>query len=180
MSAVTVHGRTVEQRYRGPSNWEFLARVKRHVGSGTILGSGNLFTADTVCRKIAETGVDGVTLARGAIGSTFIFREVAALLDGGHVAPPPHGGELGKAIRFQMTESVVLYGDACAGRIFRKFRTAYSALHPKRAVVREAFIGAATTDVVMEVIDSGYDPGRDWCEVRPWETLRDLVAAGAG
>src|SRR5688572_28572976 len=40
VSSVTVHGRTVKQRYIGPSNWDFLARVKRHVGSKTILGSG--------------------------------------------------------------------------------------------------------------------------------------------
>src|SRR6185295_6695349 len=39
-AAITVHGRTVMQRYIGPSKWEFLARVKRHVGSRTILGSG--------------------------------------------------------------------------------------------------------------------------------------------
>src|SRR5438093_9556507 len=46
VESVTVHGRTVEQRYIGPSNWNFLARVKRHVGPCTILGSGDLFTAE--------------------------------------------------------------------------------------------------------------------------------------
>src|SRR5262245_40655924 len=42
VAAITVHGRTVAQRYIGPSRWEFLADVKRHVGSArTILGSGD-------------------------------------------------------------------------------------------------------------------------------------------
>ena len=45
VAAVTVHGRTVRQRYVGPSDWSFLARVKRHVGDRVILGSGDLFSA---------------------------------------------------------------------------------------------------------------------------------------
>ena len=43
--AVTVHGRTVRQRYEGTSSREFLAEVKRHAGNRTVLGSGDLFTA---------------------------------------------------------------------------------------------------------------------------------------
>ena len=82
VAAVTVHGRTVKQRYVGPSNWNFLARLKRHAGSHTILGSGDLFTSAAVRRMMDETGVDGVTVARGAIGNPFIFRECRALLNG--------------------------------------------------------------------------------------------------
>jgi tRNA-dihydrouridine synthase len=51
-AAVTVHGRTVKQRYAGPSDWNFLARVKRHAGSRTILGSGDLFSSSAVVRMI--------------------------------------------------------------------------------------------------------------------------------
>ena len=65
IAAATVHGRTVRQRYVGPSDWSFLARVKRHVGKLTVLGSGDLFCAEDAVRMMGETGVDGVTLARG-------------------------------------------------------------------------------------------------------------------
>ena len=44
IAAATVHGRTVQQRYIGPSRWEFLREVKQHAGSRTVLGSGDLFT----------------------------------------------------------------------------------------------------------------------------------------
>src|SRR5262245_56740889 len=72
VASITVHGRTVKQRYVGPSKWDFLARVKRHVGSRTVLGSGDLFRAEDVKRMIDTTGVDGVTVARGAIGNPFV------------------------------------------------------------------------------------------------------------
>ncbi len=63
-AAITVHGRTVEQRYIGPSRWEFLREVKRHAGERVVLGSGDLFTPQACIAMIRETGVDGVTAAR--------------------------------------------------------------------------------------------------------------------
>ena len=46
VAAVTVHGRSVVQRYDGPSDWSFLAAVKRHAGRHTVIGSGDLFSAE--------------------------------------------------------------------------------------------------------------------------------------
>src|SRR5262245_59002470 len=43
-AAITVHGRTVEQRYVGRSRWDFLREAKAHAGSRTVLGSGDVFT----------------------------------------------------------------------------------------------------------------------------------------
>src|SRR5881396_3100979 len=125
VASVTVHGRTVEQRYIGPSNWDFLARVKRHVGSCTILGSGDLFTAEAVHRMMSETGVDGASVARGAIGNPFIFRECRALLQGRGISPPSVA-EQREAIEFQMAESSACYDHGHAGRIFRKFGISYA------------------------------------------------------
>ena len=88
-AAITVHGRTVEQRYIGPSRWEFLAEVKKYVGDRTILGSGDLFTPQDVMRMFAETGVDGVTVARGCIGNPWIFAQCRALAEGKPLPPPP-------------------------------------------------------------------------------------------
>ena len=66
VAAVTVHPRTVRQRYVGPSDWSFLARVKRYAGQRTIIGSGDLFTAEDIAAMFAQTGVDGVSIARAA------------------------------------------------------------------------------------------------------------------
>ncbi|MCY2955449.1 MAG: tRNA-dihydrouridine synthase [Planctomycetota bacterium] len=82
VAAVTVHPRSVVQKYVGPSRWEFLARVKRHAGDRTILGSGDLFSPFDVVRMLRETLVDGVTVARGCIGNPFVFGQVRELLAG--------------------------------------------------------------------------------------------------
>src|SRR5262245_23755285 len=45
VAAITVHGRTVKQRYDGPSRWEFLRELKEHADERVVLGSGDLFNA---------------------------------------------------------------------------------------------------------------------------------------
>jgi tRNA-dihydrouridine synthase B len=79
VAAITVHGRTVQQRYVGPSRGEFLREVNRHAGERAVLGSGDLFTAQACLDMIEQTGVDGVTAARGAIGNPWIFQHARLL-----------------------------------------------------------------------------------------------------
>jgi tRNA-dihydrouridine synthase B len=178
VAAVTVHGRTVKQRYVGPSNWDFLARVKRHIGSKTILGSGDLFTAAAAVRMIEETGVDGVTVARGAIGNPFVFRECRALLNGSSLAPPSIA-EQRKAIELHLEEMEKVHDTAWVGPLFRKFGISYSDLHPMAGEVRQAFINAKTTQATHDVLTTWYDDQRAWPAVRPRATLGHLIAAGA-
>lgn len=177
-AAVTVHGRTVKQRYIGPSNWDFLARVKRHVGPATILGSGDLFSAQAAIQMMNETGVDGVTVARGAIGNPFIFRECRALLHGLEI-PPPSIAEQREALELHLAESLRLYDDARASAVVRKFGISYAGLHPMRDEVRQAFINAGKIDEVRTVLTSWYDSVREWPKVTRREMPRDLIAAGA-
>jgi tRNA-dihydrouridine synthase B len=178
VAGVTVHGRTVKQRYIGPSKWEFLARVKRHVGSRPILGSGDLFSAAAARRMMDETGVDGVSVARGAIGNPFIFRECEALLSGSCLAPPSVA-EQRQAIELHLAELAKACDIAWVGPQFRKFGISYSDLHPMHKQVRQAFIDAKTTDALHDVLGKWYDEAREWPAARPRETLGHLIAAGA-
>ncbi|MEX1040387.1 MAG: tRNA-dihydrouridine synthase [Pirellulaceae bacterium] len=139
VDAVTVHGRTVMQRYIGPSRWEFLTDVKRHVGSRTILGSGDLFTAQDCLDMMRETGVDGVTVARGAIGNPWIFQQAKALIDGLPLPPPPTIFEQREIIDEHLRLTIDLYGEHRAMTQFRKFGVKYSFLHPQLEEVRSKF-----------------------------------------
>jgi tRNA-dihydrouridine synthase B len=140
VAAITVHGRTVVQRYVGPSRWQFLAEVKRHAGpSRTVLGSGDLFTPHDCLEMMRQTGVDGVTVARGAIGNPWIFDQCRALAAGQPLPSPPSLFEQRSVMleHFQLAES--LYGSERAGPQMRKFGIKYASLHPQHLLVREAF-----------------------------------------
>jgi len=179
VSAVTVHARTVRQRYEGRSDWGFLAKVKRYVGSATLLGSGDLFSAEDCTRMMADTGVDGVTVARGAIGNPWIFSDARALLAGRPLPPPPTVAEQGRTLAAHFAWSCELHGLRRAGRIMRKFGIKYSELHPCARQVREAFIGVRTPEDWQRVLEQWYDPSQPWPPSSRRTGPGDLVAAGA-
>lgn len=179
LSAVTVHGRTVQQRYVGPSHWPFLERVKRHVGGRTVLGSGDLFDAEACLRMMSETGVDGVTIARGCIGNPWIFSESRALWAGQELPPPPTIAEQRAAIEFHWSETCRVYPPAIGGKIMRKFGIKYAELHPLSLEVRNAFIAVKTPDEFDGVLEKWYDPGVEWPPVKRRIGCGDLIAAGA-
>lgn len=140
VAAVTLHGRTVEQRYVGPSRWAFLKEVKRHLGHRTLLGSGDLFTAQDCVAMIEQTGVDGVTIARGAIGNPWIFEQCRALAAGEPLPAPPSLFRQREVIleHFQLAEEI--YGADRAGPLMRKFGIKYASCHPQSKQVHEAFV----------------------------------------
>ena len=158
VAAVTVHGRTVEQRYVGPSRWSFLREVKRHVGRRTILGSGDLFSAHDCAKMLQQTGVDGVTVARGAIGNPWIFRQARALAAGDSVPAPPTLDEQRAVMleHFRLAEQ--LYGPARCGLPMRKFGIKYAALHSNSRDVRTAFSQVKNLEDWRAVLDRWYPP----------------------
>ena len=89
MAAITVHGRTVRQGYQGNASWEFLRELKAYAPDRVLLGSGDLFSAQACVDMLARTGVNGVTIARGAIGNPWIFEQFHALSAGEPLPPPP-------------------------------------------------------------------------------------------
>jgi tRNA-dihydrouridine synthase B len=163
VAAITVHGRYVLQRYVGQSDWDFLTEVKQHVGEKTILGSGDLFRAENCLEMMQQTGVDGVTVARGAIGNPWIFRETQALAEGRPLPAPPtlHEQRQLLARHYELAEE--LYGPRRAATVMRKFGVRYAKLHPQPDDVRLAFVSAKTGQDWADVLDHWYGvdgPGR--------------------
>ena len=164
VAAITVHGRTVKQRYVGPSRWDFLAEVKRHVGpERLIFGSGDLFSAQDCVQMIEKTGVDGVTIARGAIGNPWIFQQVHALWNGLPIPPPPTLREQADVIREHYRLCQQTYGEKRSSIMMRKFCIKYSASHPDHEAIRQGLMRVASLAEVEAVLTQHYNddrPGR--------------------
>lgn len=178
-SGVTVHGRTVKQRYVGPSEWPFLAKVKQRAGDRAVLGSGDLFSAESCVRMIRETGVDGVTIARGCIGNPWIFQECRALWNGEPLPDPPTIAEQRRAIELHVAECVSAHGEDKAPRVMRKFGIKYAEHHPGGTAVRDAFVAVKTLADFDAIFDEWYDPEKKYPQVKRREGHGDLIAAGA-
>lgn len=87
-SLLTVHARTREQMYEPGVDRSVITAVKQAV-SIPVLGNGDIYTAADALSMMAETGCDGVMIARGAMGNPWIFSEIRAALEGGDFTLPP-------------------------------------------------------------------------------------------
>lgn len=156
VAAITVHGRTVKQRYDGPSRWEFLRELKRYAGDRVVLGSGDLFDAQSCIDMLQFTGVDGVTVARGAIGNPWIFAQVRALAAGLPLPSPPSIHEQREVIREHYRLAEELYGPQRCLPDMRKFAIKYSQLHPQHTQVRDDFCNVKQPGGWQDVLDRWY------------------------
>jgi nifR3 family TIM-barrel protein len=155
-AATTVHGRTVMQRYDGPSRWEFLRELKQYAGSRVVLGSGDLFNAQACLDMLAYTGVDGVTVARGAIGNPWVFSQCRALAAGLPLPDPPTLYEQRDVVAEHYRLAEELYGAERCVPTMRKFGIKYSQLHPQHHAVREDFARVKQPGGWRQVLERWY------------------------
>ena len=73
--AVSVHGRTRQQEFRGKANWSYITRVKKAV-SIPVIGNGDIKTRDDALRMLSETKCDGIMIGRAAVGNPWIFKKI--------------------------------------------------------------------------------------------------------
>ncbi|MCB9837967.1 MAG: tRNA-dihydrouridine synthase family protein [Phycisphaeraceae bacterium] len=151
----TVHGRTVEQKYVGPSNWGFLRELVRRRPDRVIFGSGDIWSAEDIFRMIEYTGVHAVSVARGCIGNPWIFRQARALMRG-ETPRPPTIAEQRTVLQDHYLLSSSVNGERRASLMMRKFGVRFSAHHPERDEVHRRFVEVKTADDWMAVLDQWY------------------------
>ncbi len=90
IQALTVHGRTRSQMYKGEADWTLIARVKNNSRMKIpIFGNGDIDTPEKALEYKNRYGVDGIMIGRAAIGYPWIFNEIRHYLNTGtHLDPP--------------------------------------------------------------------------------------------
>lgn len=156
VDALTVHGRTVVQKFGGQSDWDMVAEVKRRFSQTTVIGSGDLFTAELAVERLAASGADGVVIARGAIGNPWIFRRARALLNGAGDPAAPSIGEQGEVILTHFELIAQTHGHSKAVRLFRKYAAGYCKHHPERKRVQKALTTAGNEHELRAVVNEWY------------------------
>lgn len=160
VSAFTVHGRTVEQKYIGPSRWSFLTELKSRYPNVTIIGSGDLHSP-MACRDMLEqTGIDGLSIARGCIGNPWIFQQFDQLWNEGVLPDPPSVREQREVLALHASLCAEVYREDKAWPQMRKSAIYYSRHHPDWQTVRKAIIAARTRPQFEAVLDQHYGEDR--------------------
>ena len=122
-AAVTVHGRTRDQFYQPPVNYDIIRDVKRAVQI-PVIGNGDVVDTASAKHLYDYTGVDYIMVGRGSLGNPWIFREINAYLGEGKILLPPDTDEKMDVLLGHITRLVEYKGERVGMREARK-HTAY-------------------------------------------------------
>ncbi len=165
----TIHARTVEQKYVGPSRWDLLrdivSRIRRNDSEAILFGSGDIWNAGDIFRMIAYTGVTGASVARGCIGNPWLFTQACQLLEGTPPTTPTLSQQRQVLLdHFNLALKVNAHArkpEVFTGRMMRKFGIRFARHHPQHEQVRQRFIKVSSLKQWQAVLDEMYPEGED-------------------
>lgn len=82
-SSICVHGRTRQQGYRGPANWDYIKACKQAATAIKVVGNGDVVDGPSAERLFEYTGCDAVLVARATMGQPWIVEDILSYLEGG-------------------------------------------------------------------------------------------------
>ncbi len=111
IQALTIHGRTRTQLYKGEADWTLIGKVKNNPRIQIpIFGNGDIDSPEKAVEYKNRYGVDGVMIGRAAIGYPWIFREIKHYIKTGEILPPPTVEERIDACRKHLEGSILWKG----------------------------------------------------------------------
>ncbi len=148
--AITVHGRTRAQGYSGRADWEAIAAVKQAVHI-PVIGNGDVLDVDSARAMFRTTGVDGIMLARGALGRPWIFRQILHALQNGEVLPEPDFEQRMEVLEHHYRLMLEEYDEFVALSRMKKHFVWYTHGLPYTARLRDRIFRAQSFSEVQEI-----------------------------
>jgi nifR3 family TIM-barrel protein len=107
IAALTIHGRTRAQMYKGTADWTLIGEVKNNPRMNIpVIGNGDITTPLEAREAFDRYGVDGIMIGRAAVGKPWLFRHVKHYLNTGELLPAPTVSEKVDMARLQFTKSL--------------------------------------------------------------------------
>ncbi len=111
IAALTIHGRTRCQLYKGEADWTLIGEVKKNPRMKIpIIGNGDINSPEKAAEAFDRYGVDGIMIGRASFGHPWIFREVRHYLDTGELLPPMSVAERVELAKRHLAKSLEVKG----------------------------------------------------------------------
>lgn len=157
VAAVTLHGRTARQFYKGNSDWDHIARLKAAVGI-PVIGNGDIDDATQAMDRMERSGVDAIMLGRATLGNPWLISQIADLMEGRPARQPPAPADRLRFAIVHYRTMVQELGESRAVPQMRKHVALYLKGIPGAATLRERIMhiddGEGAIAVVEETIES--------------------------
>lgn len=158
VAAVTVHGRSRAQGYRGLARWDIIRKVKERVAI-PVLGNGDVMDGPSLAERWTDSGLDGIAIARGVVGNFWFLRQAVEQVDHGTEIPMAPFAERVQLARRHVRRLLDYYGEHKASKVGKKYLawTIKGCAHAARlrTSLQEATTGSEMERIFDDVLESG-------------------------
>lgn len=155
IQALTIHGRTRVQMYKGEADWSLIAKVKENQRIRIpIFGNGDIDSPEKALEYKNRYGVDGIMIGRASIGYPWIFKEIKHFLATGEKLPVPTLAERANACRRHFEFSVKWKGDKAGVFEMRRHYSNYFKGLENFKEERSALVLAADPKEIIERLEA--------------------------
>ncbi|SFB73496.1 putative TIM-barrel protein, nifR3 family [Flexibacter flexilis DSM 6793] len=162
VQALTIHGRTRAQMYKGSANWELIAKVKEMPSINMpIFGNGDIDSPEKALEYRNRYGVDGIMIGRAAIGYPWIFNEIKHFFATGEHLPAPDMAARVAVCRKHLTRSVEWKGDVLGILEMRRHYSNYFKNVPDFKPYRTRLVQSENAAEILATLDEIADTFAD-------------------
>ena len=154
IQAITIHGRTRVQMYKGNADWTLIGEIKNNPHMTIpVFGNGDVDSPQKAQQMRQKYGVDGVMIGRAAIGYPWIFREIKHYFSTGHLLAPPTTKERMNILRKHLDLSIKWKGTKHGVLEMRRHYKNYLKGIPNVKAYREKLVTLKNYEEILEIIN---------------------------
>lgn len=154
ISALTIHGRTRAQMYKGEADWTLIGKVKENPRMKIpIIGNGDITTPQQAGRAFDTYGVDGIMIGRATFGHPWIFREIRHYLDTGEILPPMSVEERVRLAKSHLAKSIEIKGEKVGILEMRRHLSCYFKGLPDFKETRLKLVTSVSPEELYALLD---------------------------
>ena len=154
ISALTIHGRTRAQLYKGNADWTLIGEVKNNPRMKIpIIGNGDIVTPASAREAFDHYGVDGIMIGRATVGKPWLFREIKHYLSTGELLPEMTLQQRVELAKLQFQKSLELKGIPRGIFEMRRHFSNYFKGLPDFREIRMKLVTSMDIDEIMKTLD---------------------------
>lgn len=154
IAALTIHGRTRSQLYKGEADWTLIGEIKNNPAIKIpIIGNGDITSARGAKEAFDRYGVDGIMIGRATYGRPWIFREIKHFLATGEELPEPSVNEKVDVAKRHLLKSVEVKGERVGVLEMRRHLSSYFKGLPDFKELRMKLVTENNHNIVLELLE---------------------------
>ncbi len=155
-AALTVHGRTAQDMFKGHADWQRISEIKPHLRRIPLIGNGDLASPEAVVAAFERWAVDGVMIARACLNKPWLFAQCQAALRGDPIPPDPTLAEERELMLRHYGLVCRRFGPEKGTVLMRKYACCYAQGRPGAREFRKRVARVATPQEFREVVAKAF------------------------